>query len=120
MEFSLKKLWLFLPIFLFGSEDFITDLEYGQMLYKNPRGISCASCHGLKGEGKVIVSYLKKNKERVTIYGSDIRQISLSKLKATVARNHPIMPKYYLTTEEVTAIYYYIQMINQKDKGDIE
>jgi len=115
----LKKLWLLSPIFLFATEDFITDLEYGQMLYKNPRGISCAACHGIKGEKKEIVSYMDKDKKRVTIYASDIRKVSLAKLKSTLARNHPIMPKYYLTTEEITAIYYYIQMINQDDESDI-
>ncbi len=107
----MKKIYFFLPLALLGSEDFITDFEYGQMLYTNPRGISCATCHGLKGEGKAIVSY-RENGKRITIKGSDIRDKSLSEIKATVDRNHPIMPKYYLTTEEVSAIYHYLQVVN--------
>lgn len=114
----MKVIWLMIPIILSGGEDFITDFEYGQMLYKNPRGISCAACHGIKGEGKAIVSYRDKDNKLVTIYGSDIRSATLKKLKAIVDRNHPIMPKYYLTIEEVAAIYYYIQTINQIDQDD--
>lgn len=103
-----------LPFLLLGGEDFITDFEYGQMLYKNPRGISCATCHGLNGEGKDIVSY-KEDGEKITIKGTDIRDKSLNEIKATVDRNHPIMPKYYLTREEVIAIYIYIQAINNRE-----
>ncbi len=40
---------------LFG-EDFISDFEYGQMLYRDSRGVSCVPCHGEVGEGKLIVS----------------------------------------------------------------
>lgn len=108
---SLKKIYFLLSLALFGNEDFITDFEYGQMLYTNPRGISCATCHGLKGEGKDIVSY-KEDGKRVMIKGSDIRGKSLNEIKATVDRNHPIMPKYYLTREEVSAIYHYLQIVN--------
>lgn len=118
----MKKLYFLLlslltPL-LFGVEDFITDFEYGQMLYKNPRGISCATCHGIKGEGRAIVSY-REDGENITIKGADIRNHTLSDIKATVDRNHPVMPKYYLTREEVSAIYHYIQAINKEQEiGD--
>ncbi len=112
-EFSvLKKIWYLFPLVLMAKEDFISDFEYGQMLYKNPRGISCASCHGARGEGREIVSYRDKN-ETIVIKGSDIRSQSLEEIEATVARNHKIMPKYYLTQEEVEAIYNYLQEINR-------
>ncbi|HIP61271.1 MAG TPA: cytochrome c, partial [Sulfurovum sp.] len=26
------------------AEDFISEFEYGQMLYQNPRGVSCVPC----------------------------------------------------------------------------
>ena len=111
MYFLLSSL---LPFLLWGGEDFITDFEYGQMLYKNPRGISCATCHGINGEGRDIVSY-KKDGEKVTIKGADIRNHTLDEIKDVVDRNHPVMPKYYLTREEVSALYFYIQTINNKD-----
>jgi len=110
-----KKITLFLlPFFLLGSEDFISEFEYGQMLYQNPRGISCAACHGVYGEGKEIVSYRTENNETVTIRGIDIRNNTLPELEAVVARNHPVMPKYYLTHEEVEAIFHYLQEVNRQ------
>lgn len=35
--------------------DFISDLEYGMALYKNPRGVACAKCHGIKEIGRAHV-----------------------------------------------------------------
>jgi len=106
----MKKTILFVfPLLLLGSEDFISELEYGQMLYQNPRGISCAACHGEHGEGKKIVSYRVDSNKTVVIRGVDIRRKRLSEIKAVVARNHPVMPKYYLTDEEIRAIYHYLQ-----------
>lgn len=103
------KLLLLIPIFSFGESDFITDLEYGEMLYNNPRGVSCASCHGKSGEGKNIVDYLGRGDRVITIRGVDIRYKNFNEIKKIVARNHPIMPKYYLTNEEVKAIYDYLK-----------
>lgn len=40
--------------------DFISDLEYGMALYKNPRGVACAKCHGIKGEQQEITFYYEK------------------------------------------------------------
>jgi len=105
---SVRKIALLLPLFSFGESDFITDLEYGEMLYNNPRGVSCASCHGDSGEGKNIVDYLGRDDRVITIRGVDIRYKSFEEIKKIVARNHPIMPKYYLTDEEVKAIYDYL------------
>jgi mono/diheme cytochrome c family protein len=101
---------------LVGESDFITDFEYGNMLYNNPRGISCASCHGEAGEGKKIVDYIGKDGKVVVIEGIDIRDKTLKELSKTVARDHRVMPKYYLTDEEVNAIYYYIQRKNFPQK----
>ncbi|MEA3490844.1 MAG: cytochrome c [Campylobacterota bacterium] len=113
----MKKIWYLLPLVLVAKEDFISDFEYGQMLYKNPRGISCASCHGLRGEGREIVSYQDKN-ETIVIRGSDIRNRSLEEIESIVARNHKVMPKYYLTIEEVEAIYNYLQEINRSSSTE--
>jgi len=103
-----RKALFLLPLYSFGESDFITDLEYGEMLYHNPRGVSCASCHGDSGEGKNIVDYLGKGDKVITIRGVDIRYKSFDEIKKIVARNHPIMPKYYLTDEEIKAIYDYL------------
>jgi len=104
----LKIVSLLFPLLLLADSDFISDFEYGQMLYHNPRGISCAACHGNHGEGKKIVTYKEHNVSR-TIAGPDIRKKSLEEIESVVARNHPIMPKYYLTHEEVVALYNYLQ-----------
>jgi len=104
----LKIAPLFIPLLLLAESDFISDYEYGQMLYHNPRGISCAACHGKHGEGKKIVTY-KEHNATITIVGPDIRAKSLEEIESIVARNHPIMPKYYLTHEEVVALYNYLQ-----------
>ncbi len=110
----MKKLYFLLPLFIIAKEDFISDLEYGQMLYQNPRGISCASCHGEHGEGKDIVSYQDDENQTIIIRGVDIRNHSLIEIEEIVARNHRVMPKYYLTFEEVKAIYFYLQEIEEK------
>jgi len=110
------RVLLLIPLYLFGDGDFITDFEYGGMLYNNPRGISCASCHGEAGEGKKIVEYRDKNGKTIVIEGIDIRSKTLDEISKTVARNHPVMPKYYLTNEEINAIYYYIQRTNFPQK----
>ena len=82
------------------------------MLYSSPRGVSCSKCHGNDGQGKVIVTYQDEDGEKV-IAGSDIRRKSLAVMITSVNRYHKIMPRYYLTDEEVEAIYDYIQKKNE-------
>ncbi len=108
---EMKRLIFLLPLLLCANEDFISHYEYGEMLYNNPRGVSCAQCHGEKGEGKVIVKY-REDKEEKVIQGSDIRTKSLSQMIYTLNSFHEIMPRYYLTDEEAKAIYDYIQEKN--------
>ena len=109
---EMKRLIFLLPLLLGANEDFISHYEYGEMLYNNPRGVSCAQCHGKQGEGKVIVKYREENKDMV-IQGSDIRQKPLSQMIHTLNSFHKIMPRYYLTDEEAKAIYDYIQKKNE-------
>ncbi len=109
---EMKRLIFLLPLLLSASEDFISHYEYGEMLYNNPRGVSCAQCHGKQGEGKVIVKYLEGKEEKV-IQGSDIRRKPLPQMVHTLNSFHEIMPRYYLTDEEVKAIYDYIQEKNE-------
>ena len=107
----MKRFIFLLPLLLGASEDFISHYEYGEMLYNNPRGVSCSQCHGEIGEGKVIVTYTE-GKDKKVIEGSDIRRKSLSNMIHTLNSFHTIMPRYYLTDEESQAIYDYIQKKN--------
>ena len=103
--------WMLLPLMLLAQEDFISHYEYGQMLYENPRGVSCAQCHGDSGEGRTIVEYRDIHGKQA-LEGSDIRQNTLEEMIKSVNTYHKIMPRYYLTDEEVKAIYDYIQKKN--------
>ncbi|RRS32637.1 MAG: cytochrome C oxidase subunit III [Epsilonproteobacteria bacterium (ex Lamellibrachia satsuma)] len=111
----MKRLLLLIPLLLGADEDFISHYEYGEMLYNNPRGVSCSQCHGKSGEGTTIVEFRDIHGKQV-IKGSDIRQKDLSSMIDSVNRYHEIMPRYYLTDEEVKAIYDYLQ---KKNKGSL-
>ena len=110
----IKRLLVFVPLLLGASEDFISHYEYGQMLYSNPRGVSCAQCHGENGEGCVIVSFKDVDGKKKVIKGLDIRQKSLSTMIKSADVYHEVMPRYYLTNEEIKAIYDYLQKKNQE------
>ena len=109
-------LWFSVPIILCANEDFISPYEYGNMLYNNPRGVSCAKCHGENGEGKLIASYETKE-GKVEIIGADIREKSLEEMIKSVNSYHPVMPTYSLTHQEVVAIYGYLQE-KKRQKND--
>ena len=120
----MKKLLLFLPLFLF-SEDFISNLEYGEMLYKNPRGIGCIKCHNKNAKGKIIATYIDdKTGEKKEIIAPNIKKVSwkvfYSRLKYSKVLkkgkfkkiNYSVMPKYdYLVDSEIKAIYNYIRKL---------
>jgi len=105
------------------SESFLSSVEYGRMLYKRPRGISCAQCHGKTGKGgKKIAKYYDKNKNPKLLKEIDITAYSLEDLRASLKneyreenrrKRHKIMPMYYLTEEEVQAIFDYLQEANK-------
>ena len=132
----MKQLLLFfIPFFLLANqennqtaeeqESFLSTVEYGRMLYKNPRGISCQQCHGKEGKGgQKIAKYYDKKKNPKLLRGVDIRDYSFEELQASLnnkykennrTKYHKIMPIYYLTDEEVKAIYTYLQESNKKD-----
>lgn len=108
----LKLVWFLFPLLLCAREDFISHYEYGQMLYENPRGVSCAQCHGKSGEGSIIVKYKDIDGKQV-LMGSDIRKDSLSTMINAANGYHKIMPRYYLTDEEMKAIYDYLKVKNR-------
>ncbi len=112
---------------------FITKAEYGKALYENPRGIGCHKCHGKNAEGKFIASYAhipKKSNDKLayTISAPNIKNIDFQLFKKTInnlplskldkqrlnrEKNHiSIMPKYFLTDEELLSIHYYINNID--------
>jgi cytochrome c553 len=108
----IKRLLLLLPLLLGADEDFISHYEYGEMLYNNPRGVSCSQCHGEEGAGTTIVEFRDIHGKQA-IKGPDIRMESLQTMIKSVNSYHEIMPRYYLTDEEVKAIYDYLQKKNE-------
>ncbi len=111
-----RLIWVLIPFVLWSegnvTESFISDYEYGQMLYTNPRGVSCSQCHGSSGEGQVIVQYTNISGKE-SIKGADIRKKTLHEMIVSVNSYHKVMPRYYLTKDEVKAIYEYLQTINK-------
>jgi len=101
------------------KESFLSQLEYGRMLYKNPRGISCSKCHGIEGKGgHKIAKYYDKHKNIKLLKSIDITHYSLEELTASLnnqykkdgrRKRHKIMPMYYLTRNETLAIFTYLQ-----------
>lgn len=108
----MRRLLMLLPLILCAQEDFISHYEYGEMLYANPRGVSCAECHGENGEGQIIVEFRDIHGKQV-LKGSDIRKNTLGEMIDSVNTYHEIMPRYYLTEDEVKAIYDYLQKKNE-------
>ena len=106
------------------NESFLSTLEYGRMLYKNPRGISCSKCHGREGKGgKKIAKYYDKHQNVKLLKSINITNYSLKDLNASLSNNyrennrrkrHRIMPMYYLTDKEVLAIFTYLKSKREK------
>lgn len=95
---------------LFAEDSFITFLEYGKMLYNNPRGIGCVECHGAYGEGGDIANYIHKRKHR-NLVAPPIGNIPFKSFKNALQKGKKVMPKYYLTDNEIEAIYKYLQSV---------
>ncbi len=115
----MKKHILLLGLLLatgISAEDFITDFEYGQMLYRDPRGASCAACHGETGSGKLIGEYPDKTGRIVTLRGPDIRHATLQQIRNSVRKGAGVMPRYFLTEQEVKTIHAYLKKLNGHEK----
>lgn len=107
---------LFIFVMLVDAKEFfITKDEYAKMLYENPRGISCAKCHGQKGQGLVIATY-KENGITKKLQTQPIYQLDYNTFKKGIKEAKGIMPKYYLTQKEIAALYYHLQSINRTKK----
>ncbi len=134
----IKLSLLLITTFLFSKstfdDSFITQYEYGKMLYNNPRGISCNKCHGDNAKGKIISTFAhRKNKKKYicSIETEDITNISYKKFLMTLDPNikktkkkfdktqvcekltySNSMPIYFLTQDELKSIYFYLININ--------
>jgi len=104
------------PLLLFSSSTFITPMEYASQLYKNPRGIGCQSCHGENGEGKVIANYVHKKKKK-SFVGPRINNIGFNEFYRVLNQRRRSMPRYFLTTQEIKALYLYLHKNDKKKKN---
>ncbi len=116
------------------NNSFITKYEYGKMLYNNPRGIGCNSCHGNDARGRKMVDFkqqlLDKKVYNCSLVIPDIKNIDYETFSTKVNSKKNtnlkfekeqvceklihyanVMPTYFLVEEEIEAIFYYIQNI---------
>ncbi len=93
---------------------FITQAEYASQLYHSPRGIGCQKCHGEKGEGRLIASYKDKGEEK-TFHPSAINQIAYTDFAKAMRERQRGMPRYFLTTQEIETLYFYLHQDEQTD-----
>ena len=91
-------------IFAKEKDSFITEQEYAQHLYKNPRGIGCDKCHGVKGEGMIIATYKEEGKLK-SIKTQEINTLDFKTFKAALQDKRGVMPKYFLTSQEIKSLY---------------
>ena len=87
--------------------DFISTYEYGEALYRDPRGISCAKCHGDDGAGRLISTVID-GKTRHEITAPNIKNVSRDRIAFALRRGRSVMPVYKLTEEEIEALYIYL------------
>jgi hypothetical protein len=90
-----------------AKESFLSNDEYAKMLYKNPRGIGCNLCHGEKGEGAVISSYVKGDK-KISLMAPRINNLSMKRFTKALEKGKRLMPEYFLTQQEKAYLYYYL------------
>ena len=114
-----------IPIFLLAEvidNSFITKLEYGAMLYENPRGVGCVLCHKKGDKSVVIARYKEKDRKTKKLIEKEIVvpainnvsfEVFLDKMKSDKTESR-IMPTYFLTDEELKSLYFYIKNINKK------
>ena len=101
------------------------------MLYNNPRGIGCNSCHGNDARGRKMVDFKQLHDKKIyncSLVIPDIKSIDYqtfstkvnSKKNAHVKFEKEqvcdkliyyanVMPTYFLVEDEIDAIFYYIQ-----------
>jgi len=110
----MKYILFFISTLLLGETNFISPQEYAAQIYKNPRGIGCQYCHGDMGEGRVIASYIHRDKHRV-FRGPAINNLDFTTFYKELNRRKNGMPRYYLTHKEIEALYLHL---HKNDKND--
>ena len=114
-----KKMGILLPLFFCVNvgfaEDFISEFEYGQMLYQNPRGVSCVPCHGDRGQGAEIARYRDARGREVILRGPDIRHGTARQIVEALRKGPGVMPRYFLTDKEIQAIVTYIREVQSRE-----
>lgn len=117
------------------NNSFITKYEYGKMLYNNPRGIGCQTCHGAKANGKKIVSFThtankkvykckleipsiealdyKRFSEKINSKKNPNKKFEKDKVCEKLIYYSNIMPTYFLVEDEIAAIYHYIKNLKK-------
>ena len=115
------------------NNSFITKYEYGKMLFNNPRGIGCNSCHGSNAKGQKIMDFKQVHDKKVyncSLITPNIKDIDYETFSVKVnSKKNPnkkfekdqvcekliyyanVMPTYFLVEEEIEAIYHYIKNI---------
>ncbi|NOQ32144.1 MAG: cytochrome c [Helicobacteraceae bacterium] len=92
---------------LFSGDSFITQEEYAEYLYHEPRGIGCQKCHGEKGEGRLIAEYQHKKQNR-EFRGSSIRSVKYKDFEKSLNKRIKGMPRYFLTKNEIKMLFLYL------------
>ena len=100
-------LLVFISTSLWSESTFISPLEYASQLYKNPRGIGCDKCHGENGDGKLIARYVHKG-EKKEFRAPSINGLNYKDFYKALSKRKKGMPRYYLTTKEIQALYLYL------------
>ena len=100
-----------------NENQFMSDKEYANQLYKNPRGIGCYLCHGEKGEGKLIASYIHRGEAR-SFVAPAINSMDIKKFSLKLNKNLKGMPRYFLTQREIEILYLYVNIEKENDGED--
>ncbi len=119
-EMWMKRVLLYMVTLMVAVQmqaagNFITKSEYAKLLYRNPRGIGCDTCHGEHGEGKVIARYREKGVLK-ELRAPRIDNLSPSAFHDALTHGGRLMPEYYLTDMEIAYLYYYITDLKENDE----
>jgi len=109
MRLLILMFFIFIDLQAKDKDSFITETEYAEHLYKNPRGIGCNKCHGKKGEGMIISKYKHKGEERI-LRTQEINTLEYEDFAKALAQKRSVMPKYFLTSKEIRALYNYLHI----------
>jgi len=109
MRLSLFIILMFVNLQAKDIDSFITEKEYAEHLYENPRGIGCNKCHGKRGEGMVISRYMHKGEKRI-LQTQEINTLDYKSFALALQSKRSVMPKYFLTPKEIKALYDYLHI----------